>query len=136
MYQSAPDLSIGSMSMSFGRENSRPRGGSRVVVGGKTPKLGQADLGASTTQSELGPGQLVIARPLALGPRRSRERATVRFVKLKSVTWLLLQVPPTCPKLTKKSDQGSSGRGVSANSEAKFCCYKIFLLQIYHVYKH
>ena len=79
MYQSAPDLSMGrSMSMSLGREG-RPRGGSRVVS--KTPKLGQADLGASTTQSELGPGQLVIARPLALGPRRSRERATVRFVK-------------------------------------------------------
>ena len=77
MYQSAPDLSMGrSMSMSLGREG-RPRGGSRVV--GKAPKLGQADLGASTTQSELGPGQLVIARPLALGPRRSRERATVRF---------------------------------------------------------
>ena len=79
MYQSAPDLSMGrSMSMSLGREG-RPRGGSRVVS--KTPKLGQADLGASTTQSELGPGQLVIARPLALGPRRSRERATVRFVE-------------------------------------------------------
>ena len=77
MYQSAPDLSMGrSMSMSLGREG-RPRAGCRV--GSKTPKLGQADLGASTTQSELGPGHLVIARPLALGPRRSRERATVRF---------------------------------------------------------
>ena len=81
MYQSAPDLSMGrSMSMSFGREGSRPRAGSRVMV--KTPKLGQADLGASTTQSELGPGQLVIARPLALGPRRSREKTTIRFLKL------------------------------------------------------
>lgn len=80
MYQSAPDLSMGrSMSMSFGREG-RPRAGSRVMV--KTPKLGQADLGASTTQSELGPGQLVIARPLALGPRRSREKTTIRFLKL------------------------------------------------------
>ena len=80
MYQSAPDLSMGrSMSMSFGREG-RPRAGGRMVEG-KTPKLGQADLGASTTHSELGPGQLVIARPLALGPRRSRERATVRFLK-------------------------------------------------------
>ena len=79
MYQSAPDLSMGrSMSMSFGREG-RPRAGVRME--GKTPKLGQADLGASTTHSELGPGQLVIARPLALGPRRSREKANVRFVR-------------------------------------------------------
>ena len=73
MYQSAPDLSMGrSMSLS------RPRPGDRAG-GGRTPKLGQADLGASTTHSELGPGQLVITRPLALGPRRSKERATVRL---------------------------------------------------------
>ena len=80
MYQSAPDLSMGrSMSLSCGRE-SRPRPGGRAG-GGRTPKLGQADLGASTTHSELGPGQLVITRPLALGPRRSKERATVRLLE-------------------------------------------------------
>ena len=37
----------------------------------------------------------------------------------RNMIWLV-QVSPTCAKLQKKGDQGSSGRGVSANSEAKF----------------
>ena len=83
LYQSAPDLRPLGAREGRGRAGSQGRAPAlaQVHLGVQhSPILGvQVDLGASTTHSELGPGQLVIARPLALGHRRARQRAIVRY---------------------------------------------------------